>query len=53
LTRQILAKNLDLMVVDFRFDADAEGKLHNHPHVKATYVESGRFTFTPRREDFL
>jgi quercetin dioxygenase-like cupin family protein len=24
----------------------AEGKLHSHPHVQSTYVESGRFAFT-------
>lgn len=45
-TRQVLAENADLMVVAFRFENDAEGKLHNHRHVQATYVESGRFTFT-------
>lgn len=50
-TRQILAENPDLMVVAFRFDAEAEGKLHNHPHVQATYVESGRFTFTVDGEE--
>lgn len=44
-TRQVLAENPDLMVVAFRFDVGAEGKLHNHPHVQSTYVESGRFTF--------
>lgn len=45
-TRQILAENPQLMVVAFQFDAGAEGKLHAHPHVQATYVESGYFTFT-------
>ena len=45
-TRQILAENPDLMVVAFRFEGGARGKLHDHPHVQATYVESGRFTFT-------
>lgn len=44
-TRQVLAENPDLMVVAFRFEKGAEGKLHNHPHVQATYVESGRFQF--------
>jgi len=45
-TRQVLAENPDLMVVAFRFQAGAEGKLHTHPHVQSTYVESGRFAFS-------
>ena len=45
-TRQFLAENSDLMVVGFRFEATADGKLHYHPHVQSTYVEAGRFTFT-------
>ena len=45
-TRQVLTENPDLMVVAFRFEAQAEGKLHDHPHVQSTYVEVGRFTFT-------
>lgn len=45
-TRQVLAENTDLMLVAFRFEAGAKGKLHNHPHVQATYVESGRFVFS-------
>ncbi|SFS42775.1 Cupin domain-containing protein [Sulfitobacter marinus] len=44
-TRQILAENPDLMVVAFRFEGGAEGKLHHHVHVQSTYVESGRFRF--------
>lgn len=45
-TRQVLAENPDMMVVAFRFEKSAEGKLHNHVHVQSTYVETGRFTFT-------
>ncbi|TLP59434.1 cupin domain-containing protein [Parasedimentitalea maritima] len=45
-TRQVLAESADLMLVAFRFEAGAKGKLHNHPHVQATYVESGRFVFS-------
>ncbi len=45
-TRQVLADNPDLMVVAFHFDQGAEGALHHHPHVQATYVQSGRFAFT-------
>ena len=45
-TRQVLAENTDMMVVAFRFEKDAVGKMHNHVHVQSTYVESGQFTFT-------
>lgn len=44
-TRQVLADHPDLMVVSFRFEEGAEGKLHNHPHIQSTYVKSGRFRF--------
>ena len=44
-TRQVLAESESLMVVAFRFAEGAEGRLHHHPHVQATYVESGRFRF--------
>lgn len=44
-TRQVLAEAPELMVVAFRFTTGAEGRLHSHPHVQATYVQSGRFRF--------
>jgi len=44
-TRQVLAHIPDMMVVAFRFDDGAKGKLHDHHHVQSTYVLSGRFTF--------
>ncbi|THV20949.1 cupin domain-containing protein [Peteryoungia ipomoeae] len=44
-TRRILAEAPELMVVSFRFEAGAEGKLHSHPHVQSTFVASGRFQF--------
>lgn len=44
-TRQVLAETPDMMTVAFRFETGAVGALHDHPHVQATYVESGRFTF--------
>jgi quercetin dioxygenase-like cupin family protein len=44
-TRRILADSPDLMVVSFRFETGAEGKLHSHPHVQSTFVASGRFVF--------
>jgi quercetin dioxygenase-like cupin family protein len=51
--RQVLSDSPELMVVAFRFErAGAEGKLHNHPHVQSTYVETGRFVFTVAGESF-
>ena len=44
--RQVLSEAPELMVVAFRFREGAEGRLHHHPHVQSTYVESGRFRFT-------
>lgn len=52
-TRQVLSECPKMMVVAFRFaKAGAEGKLHNHPHVQSTYVESGRFRFSMDGEEF-
>jgi len=52
-TRQVLSENEQLMVVAFRFASEgAEGKLHSHPHIQSTYVESGRFRFTMDGEPF-
>ncbi len=46
-TRQVLADHPDLMVVAFRFSEEgAEGKLHNHPHIQSTFVQSGKFKFS-------
>lgn len=50
--RQELNENSDLMVVSFSFPEGGKGDLHQHPHVQATYVESGRFTFTVGDESF-
>ncbi len=43
--RQVLAEAPELMVVSFRFESGAAGKLHSHPHVQSTYVARGRFRF--------
>ena len=51
-TRQVLSEAPELMVVAFRFEAGAEGKRHDHPHVQSTYVRSGRFRFTMGDEAF-
>lgn len=44
-TRQVLAENPELMVVEFCINLGAEGKIYNHPHVQSTYIKSGRFSF--------
>jgi quercetin dioxygenase-like cupin family protein len=44
-TRQVLSESPEMMVVSFRFDAGAEGKLHSHPHIQSSFVASGRFRF--------
>lgn len=45
IARQVLSENADLMVVSFRFEKGAVGKLHRHPHIQSTYVMAGRFRF--------
>ena len=45
-TRQVLADHPDLMMVSFRFEPGAQGRLHSHPHVQSTFVKSGRFAFS-------
>lgn len=44
-TRQVLSESSELMVVSFRFENGAKGKLHRHPHVQSTYVARGKFRF--------
>lgn len=51
-TRQVLSDAAEMMTVIFRFDTDAKGALHHHPHVQSTYVNSGKFLFHVNGEDF-
>ena len=51
-TRQVLADSPELMIVANDFAAGAEGALHHHPHIQATLVHSGRFSFTVAGETF-
>jgi len=44
--RRVLAHDDQLMIVEFAFEKDAVGKLHNHPHIQASYVAAGRFEVT-------
>ncbi len=52
-TRQVLSHSPELMVVSFKFEEGAAGKLHNHPHIQSTYVKSGAFTFSVAGEEFV
>jgi quercetin dioxygenase-like cupin family protein len=45
-SRQVLAENPEMMIVEFAFDRNAVGELHQHPHTQSTYVKSGQFEFT-------
>ena len=44
--RKILAYCDELMCVENRFEKDAAGPLHSHPHTQITYVAEGKFRFT-------
>lgn len=44
--RKILGFDDQLMMVYVRFQKDAVGSLHHHPHRQVSYVESGRFEVT-------
>ena len=50
--RKVMGYNDNLMMVKVKFKKGSEGKLHSHPHVQITYVESGEFEFItePRRK---
>lgn len=44
--RRVLAHDEALMVVEFAFEKDAEGRLHSHPHIQASYIAEGSFDVT-------
>lgn len=44
--RQIMGFGDDLMLVKVKFETGARGVLHHHPHLQASYVESGVFELT-------
>jgi quercetin dioxygenase-like cupin family protein len=50
--RQVLADSPELMIVANDFVAGAHGVTHHHPHIQATLVQSGRFSFTVAGETF-
>jgi quercetin dioxygenase-like cupin family protein len=41
--RAILAYDDSLMLVKVKFEKEAVGVLHHHPHVQMSYIESGIF----------
>jgi quercetin dioxygenase-like cupin family protein len=45
-TRQILARDPQLMLVRVGFKKGAIGYIHSHPHRQVTFVEKGRFEAT-------
>ena len=46
LQRQIFGYNEQVMMVKVKFEKDAIGTLHSHPHIQTTYVASGIFEAT-------
>lgn len=44
--RRVLAHDDALMMVEFAFEKGAQGYLHSHPHVQASYVAKGSFEVT-------
>lgn len=44
--RRVLLHTDELMVVEFAFEQNGIGAMHNHPHVQASYVAEGRFEVT-------
>ena len=44
--RQVYGYDDKVMLVKVKFEKDAIGQLHHHPHTQVTYVESGIFEMT-------
>ncbi len=44
--RQVMGYDATVMLVKVKFEKDAIGTMHQHPHVQTTYVESGLFNMT-------
>jgi quercetin dioxygenase-like cupin family protein len=41
--RMIMGYNENLMIVKVKFEKDAVGALHSHPHIQSTYIAKGVF----------
>ena len=51
-SRKVLAYLPTQMVVEVRFEQNAVGALHAHPHTQCTYVREGEFVFSIDGRDF-
>jgi quercetin dioxygenase-like cupin family protein len=49
-SRQIYGYDDKIMMVKVKFEKDAIGPLHEHPHAQVSYVESGIFELTVGNE---
>ena len=45
-SRKVLSRTPDMMVVEVAFEQGGVGAAHTHPHVQSTYVIRGAFEFT-------
>lgn len=46
LKRQLYGYDDKMMMVKVKFEKNAIGALHSHPHTQVTYIESGSFKIT-------
>lgn len=44
--RMIMGFNETLMMVKVKFEKNAVGSLHSHPHIQVSYIAKGRFDVT-------
>lgn len=44
-SRKIIAKGGNMMMVEVRFKKGAKGMVHSHPHEQVSYIHSGTFEF--------
>lgn len=51
--RQVYGYDDRVMLVKVKFEKDAVGELHQHPHTQVSYVESGVFELTIGEEKQL
>ena len=44
--RMMMGYNKDMMMVKVKFEKDAIGEPHSHPHIQSTYIAQGSFEVT-------